>query len=161
VLSYRYPDHARDVEAMYVAPDATVWLVSKRRERAADRRLRPALLFRLTREAWSGVGDQFAELVDSLPIIPGSAPGRQITDAAIAPDGRYVAVRTYSQVYVFAADSASGRIRTGVPPVTCNIAVLREDQGEAVAWRDPSGPLVLLSEGDHAPLKEARCSASE
>ena len=86
-------------------------------------------------------------------------PTRDVTDAAINGDGAHVAVRTYSQVFIFESDTATGRIRTDVPSVTCNLALLMEQQGEAIAWRGSSGLLVLLSEGEHAPLHVARCAS--
>jgi hypothetical protein len=77
-----------------------------------------------------------AQLVDSLPIVPGSAPRRTITDAALSADARHLAVRTYGEVYLFATDSA-GRARRDVTPGVCNIAGL--EQGSARALRS-SGP---------------------
>jgi hypothetical protein len=146
---------------MYAGPDGSIWLISKRRVRDDAGRLRPALVFRLTPAMWRERGVHDAELVDSLPIYPGSAPFREITDASLSPDGTRVAVRTYTQLFLFETDSATGRIRTDVPPVTCNIAPLAEMQGEGVTWRDASGTLLFLSEGEHAPLHSARCAGPE
>jgi hypothetical protein len=157
-LVYRYPDGPRDVEAMYAGHDGSVWLISKRALRDAAGGLRQALVFRLTPAMWGRQDVQDAELVDSLPIRLGSAPLREITDASLAPDGTRVAVRTYTQVFLFEADSTTGRIRTDIAPVTCNLAPLMEEQGEAVAWR-AAGDLVLLSEGKHASLHGVKCYA--
>jgi hypothetical protein len=132
-------------------------LITKRKLEDGRGRLRPALVFRLAPDAWARSGVQVADLVDSLPIVPGSALGRQITDASIAPDGRHVAVRTYSQVFVFDSDPATGRVFANAPSVSCNVASLMEEQGEGVTWRDATGELVLLSEGKHAPVHIARC----
>jgi len=35
---------------------------------------------------------------------------RTITDASLSADSRYVAVRTYGQVFVFDADTATGKV---------------------------------------------------
>ena len=97
-----------------------------------------------------------AELLDSVPIIPGSAPWRMITDAGLAPDGRHVAVRTYTQLFVFAADSVTGRIITTTSPALCNVAALGV-VGEGGAWSGASGRLVLTSEGKDAPVHVVSC----
>ena len=55
-----------------------------------------------------------AALVDSLPIVPGSAPLRLITDAALSPDAKHLAVRTYAQLFVFAT------IRRAVASITAS-----------------------------------------
>ncbi|MDQ3697775.1 MAG: hypothetical protein M3373_07090 [Gemmatimonadota bacterium] len=155
---YVYSEGPRDVEAMYVGPNATIYLITKRPLKDASGRLRPALVFTLPPRAWRR-GDSVAvvRLSDSIPLIPGSAPGRMITDAALSPDGRYVAVRTYTQVYVFAADSITGRIRVSVPPSTCNIAGLRERQGEGITWYGATGKLLLTSEGRREPMWVVAC----
>jgi len=156
-LVYQYADQPHDVEAMYVAPNADTYLITKRRLVGAGRRLRPALVFRIPASAWAGAATWVAELVDSLPIVPGSAPMRQITDAALSPDGQWLAVRTYAQVYVFAADSATGRVRGAIPPSVCNLVSLGRWQGEGVAWFGRSGKLLLTSEGRQSPMFAIDC----
>ena len=155
-LQFKYPDGPQDVEAMYVGPNGDVILVSKRPAEDAIGRLRPARVYRLPAAAWTGPIPATAELLDSLPIVPGSAPWRMITDAALAPDYRKVAVRTYTQIFVFAADSATGRIITTTPPTVCNVAALGV-VGEGVAWSDALGRLVLTSEGRAAPVHLVSC----
>lgn len=155
-LSYRYPDRAHDVEAMYVAPNVDLYLITKRRLLGADNRPRPALVFRIPASAWDSSFVQ-AELVDSLPIVPGSAPLRQITDASLSPDARYLAVRTYGQVYVFATDSMTGRVRGAIPPAVCNIVSLGRWQGEGVTWFGRSDLLLLSSEGQGSPIFAVDC----
>ena len=155
-LRYSYSDGPRDVEALYVAPGGDVVLISKRPVEDATGRLRPARVYRLPASAWTGPTPATAELVDSLPIVPGSAPWRAITDAALAPDHRHVAVRTYTQIFVFVADSATGRIITTTPPTVCNVAALGA-VGEGVGWSGASGRLVLTSEGRAAPVHVVSC----
>lgn len=155
-LQYNYPDGPQDVEAMYVGPSGDVVLISKRPAQDATGRLRPARVYRLPAAAWTEPIPATAESVDSLPIVPGSAPWRAITDAALAPDTRHVAVRTYTQIFVFAADSLTGRIITTTPPAACNVAALGV-VGEGVAWSGASGRLVLTSEGKGAPVHVVSC----
>lgn len=156
-LTYTYSDQPHDVEAMYVAPNGDAFLITKRRLLAADATPRPALVFRIPASAWTGGTPAVAQLVDSLPIVPGSAPMREITDAALSPDGRLLAVRTYAQVYVFAADSSTGRIRGAIPPSVCNIVALGRWQGEGIAWFGHSGTLLLTSEGQRSPMFAVDC----
>ena len=155
-LQYSYPDGPQDVEAMYIGPAGNVVLISKRPAEHATGRLRPARVYRLPAAAWTGRMPATAELLDSVPIVPGSAPWRMITDAGLAPDSRHVAVRTYTQIFVFAADSEAGRIITTTPPAVCNVAALGV-VGEGVAWSGASGRLVLTSEGKGAPVHVVSC----
>jgi len=156
-LVYRYEDGPHDVEAMYVAPNADTYLITKRSLEDSSGRRRPSLVFRLPADAWRAGSAVVAALVDSLPVVPGSAPKRQITDAALSPDGRHLAVRTYAQVYVFATDSATGRVRASVPPGVCNIGALARWQGEGVAWFGRTGTLLLTNEGRRSPMFVVGC----
>jgi hypothetical protein len=156
-VTFTYADQAHDVEAMYVAANGDAFVITKRALAATARRLRPALVFRIPADAWSSKKSVVAELVDSLSIVPGSAPLRAVTDASLSPDGRHVAVRTYSQLFVYAADSMTGRINAGVAPAICNLVPLGEAQGEGVSWVGSSGRFAFSSEGQGAPLHLAGC----
>lgn len=157
-LRYVYSDGPHDVEAMYVAPNGDILLITKRPLADAAAVLRPALVFLLPEASWSQRGRSRAELIDSLPIIPGSAPLRAITDAALSPDGRHLAVRTYAQTFIFATDSLTGRVDHQVAPSVCNIVPLGEAQGEGITWVDNAGRLAFTSEGQGAPLHLANCA---
>lgn len=157
-LTYRYSDGSHDVEAMYVAPNGNTFLITKRRLRSADGQPRPALVFELPASAWgSAISPVVADLVDSLPIVPGSADRRQITDAALSQDGRRLAVRTYGQIFTFATDSATGRVDHGNAPGVCDLAALGRWQGEGVTWYGRGERLVLSSEGRNSPLFAVDC----
>ena len=156
-LRYRYPDGPHDVEAMYVLPNGEIYLITKRARRDAAGKLRPALMFMLPPDAWSKPGPVVAQLVDSLPIVPGSAPLRYITDAALAPDERALAVRTYAQIFTFAVDPTTGRVRGSIPPAVCNIVALDVWPGEGITWVGRGNSLLLTSEGLAAPLEIVEC----
>ena len=156
-LHYRYPDGAHDVEAMYVPPNGFIYLITKRPRRDAAGRLRPALVFELPPDSWGKPGPVVARLVDSLALVPGSAPLRFITDAALSPDARALAVRTYAQVYTFATDPATGRVLGAIPPAVCNTVALNVWPGEGVTWLAPSGKLLLTSEGRFSPMQVVDC----
>ena len=147
VLRLRYPDGAHDVEAIYVAPrDSALYLVSKGRGRERKGEGRAIRLYRVTREQWSSQPSDIivATLVQTLDIRPNPEAGRVITGAAIRPDGRFVALRTYSEIYLFSPGVGGRLVPTRERP--CNIAGL-ETGGEAIAFLDDS-TLVLTSEAE-------------
>jgi hypothetical protein len=156
-VDFRYSDEPHDVEAMYVARDGSILLITKRRLLDEQRRPRPALIFRIPATAWDSSGMVIASLVDSLPLVPGSAEGRQVTDASLSMDGKLLAVRTYSEAFVYAVDSASGLPRRDVVPGTCRIDWLRQRQGVGIGWWWDQRRLVLTSEGRNAPLYVVAC----
>jgi hypothetical protein len=155
-LRYTYEDGPHDVEAMYIAPSGDVVLITKRPRAGGGGRLRPALVFEIPVTAWSTRGFATARLVDSLPIVPGSAPLRLITDAALSLDAKHLAVRTYAQLFVFAT-APTGLVDHRVAPSVCNIVPLGEAQGEGVTWADSRGRFVFTSEGVKSPLHLATC----
>ncbi|MEO7084329.1 MAG: hypothetical protein ABI085_08460 [Gemmatimonadaceae bacterium] len=154
---YQYSDGPHDVEAMFVAPNGDIFLITKRPRFDAGRRLRPALVFRLAAAVWTQKGHAIAELIDSLPIISGSAPLRLISDASLSPDHAHLAVRTYTQVFIFATDTITGRVNHSLAPMMCDIVKLGEPQGEGVTWANNAGRLLFTSEGQSTPLHLADC----
>lgn len=156
-LDFRYPDTPHDVEAMYRSPDGALHLITKRPLIGLRGRPRPALVFRLAPDAWDRRETVTAERIDSLPIVPGSALLRLVTDASLSRDARLLAVRTYAQVYIFATDSVSGRVDHGIAPATCNVLPLAEHTGEGITWLGASRALVLSHEGRRTPLHVIEC----
>jgi len=75
----------------------------------------------------------------------------------LTPDGKFLAVRTYAEVYTFAVDSTRGLPMAGVAPGSCTIAGLREKQGEGVGWWWDGRRLLLTSEGRNAPFFVVEC----
>jgi hypothetical protein len=130
-----YPDRPHDVEAMYVEPDGAVMLITKGRRGGV-------LAFRVPAASWQHRRIT-AVRVDSLPIKPSLRTGRVVTDAAISPDARRVAVRTYREVWFFTRES-DGRLAPDQRHPACDIAGL-EPQGEGLDWWD-GDTLVLTSE---------------
>ena len=65
LLRVAYVGGARDVEALWVAPDTSVWFATKRPQRDANGRLRPSQLYRVPAAAWG-----------SAPARSPSRPGR-------------------------------------------------------------------------------------
>ena len=156
-LIYSYSDGPHDVEAMYVAPNADTYFITKRRLTDVAGRLRPALVFRLPADAWGRGVPAVAQLVDSLPIVPGTAPLRFITDASLSPDARFLAVRTYAQVFTFATDSVTGRVIHNIPPAVCNTIGTGQLGGEGITWFGRGSMLLLTAEGRESPMFAVAC----
>lgn len=144
VLPLRYPDGAHDVEGMYVSPrDTAVYLISKGARRGSAIRL-----YRVDRGAWSP-RDSSRELavasrVQTLDITPIPEAGRVVTGAAVRPNGRVVAVRTYSEIYLFYPRVGGRLLPAREHP--CNIAGI-DIGGEAIDFLDDT-TLVLTSEAN-------------
>lgn len=146
----RFPDGPRDVEALYILPDGAIHLVSKgRRHPIAVYRYPPPLR-----------ADERVELerVQTLSDGPALLP-RQVTGAAASPDGRRVAIRTYTAVQLY-HPAPDGRLTPLHPDPGIDLFRLAEPQGEAVELLD-DGTLYFTSETgpQHvpAPLTRMRC----
>lgn len=160
-LTVRWAGGPADVEAMWVGPDTSLWFVTKRPTRRPDSTWRPVRVHVVPAAAWRTAGVVEAAVADSLPIVPRKKrPSLWPTDAALSPPdasgARRVAVRTYADVFVFAADAATGR--PGALEARCSLAVLHESQGEGVTWLDAER-LLFISEGRAVPLQGGRCVA--
>ena len=146
-LRLSYPGGPSDVEALYAGADSALYLVTKGRSRGVR-------LLRVPRAAWNSASAA-AQQVQELPIVPNQRVGRLVTGAAASPDGSRVAVRTYSELYIFSV-GAGGVLAPD--PVVCWLGLL-EPQGEAVEYFD-AATLVLTSEasrGITGTIYIARC----
>jgi len=119
--SVRYPGGPRDAEGLAVHPTTgEVWIVSKGRAH-------PVQVFRvpLPEDGESTVAEPVVSLTR------GATPGRRmVTGATFTPDGRWLLVRSYTELVFLPVDGA------GVPGPAAEPAVdltgLNESQGEAV-----------------------------
>lgn len=136
VLRLQYPDGPHDVEATFVSfRDGAVYLVTKGRSGTIA-------LYRVARDLWRSRSVVTAVKLQVLPIRPNQPVGRWVTGATMRADGRLVAIRTYTEIYLF-TPRASGRL-TEVEWSPCEIAGL-EPQGEGIDFLNDS-TLVLTSE---------------
>lgn len=149
VLNLRYPDGAHDVEAVYVSPrDTALYFVSKGSHGASAIRL-----YRVGRRAWRAPSDTatnivIATLVQTLDIRPNPEAGRVVTAAAARSDGRLVAVRTYSEIYLFYPGVGGRLLPARESP--CFIGGL-EIGGEAIDFLDDSTFVLTSEAGTHRP----------
>lgn len=130
-----YPGGARDAEALFVARDGGVFIVSKG-ERG------PIALYRFPMPLRSGVPMRL-QRVATLAAGPAPRAGR-VTGASISPDDRWIVLRTLTSLSFYRAD----RLMRGVAtrPITVDIRAAREVQGEGVALAD-DGTVYLVGEG--------------
>lgn len=135
-LRFRYPAGSEDVEAMFVAPDTSVHLISKTRGA-------PARHYRLPAAAWRATGLPIATDMGALSLTTDWEDEGLATGAALAPDGRRVAVRTYRTVHFFVL-RADGTLEPDADWPQCDISGV-DVQGEAIGWLGDTR-LLLTSE---------------
>ena len=149
-LRARFPDGARDAEALFILPSGDLFIVSKGRgtDVALYRYPAPQDADRLARL------ERVRELFP-----PPTSEGDRVTAAAATPDGRRVGIRTYRRLYLYDTEPLVG----GGPlePTIVDLAPLREGQGEGLALAD-DGTVWLSSEAPNrqsvAVLNELECS---
>ena len=140
-LKVVYPDGPHDVEAVYVSPrDTALYLVTKGRSGAIR-------LYRVDRARWAAgqTGFVVATLVQALPITPNREAGRWVTGASISTDGGLVAVRTYTEIYLFTPRAGGQLVPARDAGRPCDIAGLEAGGGEAIDFLTDS-TLVLTTE---------------
>lgn len=147
--SVRYPGGPRDAEALAVHPrTGQVWIVSKGRAK-------PVQVYRVALP-------EHGESVVAEPVVTltrGAVPfPRMVTGATFTPDGGWLLVRSYTELFFLPVDSA------GVPGPTAgpaaDLSELDERQGEAVEAFS-GGVVYFTSEAEGAgrspELSRARC----
>lgn len=149
-VEFTYPGGPRDVEAMYVDAAGDTWLLTK------GRGGRIGQLYVVRASQWAATGVGLATHVQNLPLPQGRGIEKEVTAAALSPDARRVAVRTYGDLFLFAR-----RLDGTLEPSTvvrCAITGL-QPQGEGIAWLQ--GDLFGLSSEQkyHVPASVAlvRC----
>ena len=140
-----YPDGPRDVEALLLAPDGTPYLVTKE-VLGASAVYRPVSA--LVEDGTVGL-EEVGRVDFTLTGTPGGPVGRagqlMVTGGAVSPDERYVALRTYTDAYVWplTGSDVAGAL-TGEPR---RVALPDAPQGEAVSFTEDSSALVVAGEG--------------
>ena len=145
VYRLAYPDGPRDVEALLLAPDGTPYLVTKE-VLGASAVYRPVSA--LVEDGTVGLTEVGGvDLV--LTGTPGGPVGRagqlMVTGGAVSPDERYVALRTYTDAYVWPLTGSD--IAGALAGKPRRIALPEAAQGEAVSFTGDSTALVVAGEG--------------
>ncbi len=133
VFPFRFPEGARDVEAIFVQPDEQIYLVTKGRND-------PITVYRYP----GPLSPDTVTLVEVQRLTDRAAPlGRQVTGASALFASSVVAIRTYQSLEFYRfQDGRLSPLEDGV----VNLRSLREAQGEAVGL-GPDGLVALTSEG--------------
>jgi hypothetical protein len=153
-VDYTYPDASHDAEALTVAPDGRVVVLTK------GRTGRPQVFeIPLSRVGGGeGTGPVVAEQRARLPIEPDERIGRMVTGAATAPEAHTLAVRTYTEMYFFEWLGDTWRWDA---PRRCYLGNL-EPLGEAIDFLNDT-TVVLTSEtrrGRPGGIHVVRCAIS-
>jgi hypothetical protein len=136
-VQLRYPDAAQDAEALFALPGGQRFIITKGRHG-------PVTLYRVP-QAVANEGVLTLERVRELAPRPGNERDR-VTAASATADGRWVALRTYRRLLVFAADVL---LAGGKPVLEFDLGDLREPQGEGLAI-DARGRVWLSSEAERS-----------
>ncbi|MCZ2861071.1 hypothetical protein [Blastococcus sp. VKM Ac-2987] len=140
-----YPDGAHDAEALLVAPDGTPYVVTKEV-------LGSSGVYRPSGPLADGGTvpmERVATVNVTLTGTPGGPVGRagqlMITGGAVASDGSAVALRTYTDAYVWPLTGSDVVGALGGEPT--RVALPESPQGEAVSFTSDSRALAVASEG--------------
>ncbi|MGY2082166.1 hypothetical protein [Blastococcus sp. SYSU DS0539] len=140
-----YPDGAHDAEALLVAPDGTPYVVTKEV-------LGSSGVYRPGGSLTDGATvpmERVATVNVTLTGTPGGPVGRagqlMITGGAVAADGSAVALRTYTDAYVWPLTGSDVPGALAGEPV--RVALPESPQGEAISFTADSRALVVASEG--------------
>jgi hypothetical protein len=133
VFHATYPDRAHDAEALLVAEDGRLHIVTKGNTG-------PIALYRFPRELQSGTTMRLERVGE-----PRAAAAKdRITDGAVSPDGHWIVLRTErALIFYRASDLLGGNWREAGRET---LASLGEPQGEGVTFGSDNA-LYLMSEG--------------
>jgi hypothetical protein len=140
-----YPDGPHDAEALLVAPDGTPYVVTKE-VLGASHVYRPAAP--LTDGEPVALADA-GTVTFTLTGTPGGPVGRAgqllVTGGAVARDGSRIALRTYTDAYVWPLTGADVPASLAGEPV--RIPLPPSPQGEAVSFTADGSALLVAGEG--------------
>jgi hypothetical protein len=140
-----YPDGPHDAEALLVAPDGTPHLVTKE-VLGASRVFRPAADLV---DGGTVALEQVATVNLTLTGTPGGPVGRAgqllVTGGAVSGDGRLIALRTYTDAYLWPLSGSDVAAALAADPI--RIPLPESPQGEAISFGTDSRGVVIASEG--------------
>lgn len=133
-IAASYPDGAQDAEALFRLPDGGLYVVTKGRQQAIK-------LYQLSSAGTNGVGT--LRLIRELAPQP-TAETERVTAASASPDGKWVAIRSYSTLFLYRTRDLLGG---GKPAITHSLLPLAEKQGESISLAN-DGTIWLTSEAE-------------
>ncbi len=145
VYRLSYPDGPHDAEALLLAPDGTPYLVTKD-VLGTSGVYRPAAVLD---DAGTVPMIRVAQLSLQLTGTPGGPVGRagqlMITGGAVSPDGAAIALRTYTDAYVWSLSGSDVPSALAADPV--RVALPDSPQGEAISFAADGRSLLVSGEG--------------
>jgi hypothetical protein len=152
---YRYPNMTEDAEALAVLPNGDVTIVTKGRT--------PEIAFFGLSQADIARGIMSGDVLAAryqgdTGIMPNQGLGRWVTAAAISPDGTTLAVRTYSEIFFYSAETRANGRRWRNLNRPCFLGDV-EPQGEAIDFLDENTLLLAseTSQGRPGTLHRVQC----
>lgn len=137
-LHARFPDDARDAEGLFLLPSGELFVVTKGRRGAVE-------LYRYPSPQRPG---QTVVLERVRELFPEPEDGDdRVTGATASPDGRWVGIRTYRNLYLYRAADLVGS--GAAEPTVIDLSPLGEPQGEALAIAG-DGTVWLSSEAENS-----------
>lgn len=150
-IQVTYPDRPHDVEATYVSADGGVHFLTKGWSGTIEH-------FKVDPGGWKQARPLSARALGRLAVVPDPRTVQLVTDAALSPDGAWLAVRTYRLLYIFPIDPRTGSVLSEPAPTACDIAPPEPEIGEGVAWHPSGSGLILTSEGVAGPIRFVSCT---
>jgi hypothetical protein len=145
VYRLSYPDGPHDAEALLLAPDGTPYLVTKE-VLGASKVYRPAAALV---DGGTVALAEVAAVNLTLTGTPGGPVGRAgqllITGGAVSSDGSRLALRTYTDAYVWPLAGSDVPGALAASPV--RVPLPESPQGEAISFSADSQQLLVASEG--------------
>ena len=131
-----YPDGAHDAETLLVSPDGTLYIVTKGETGGVSlyrfpKELRPGATHKLERVGKPRDSNKVAE-------------DRRITDGTLSADGKWVALRSKTRVWIYPASEFLSGSWSGAREI--DVTSLGEPQGEGIAM-SADGTIYLAGEG--------------
>jgi hypothetical protein len=140
-----YPDGAHDAEALLVAPDGTPYVVTKEVLGASGVYVPASPLVDGGTVGLGKVSSVNFTLTGTAGGPVGRASQLLATGGAISPDGAHLAIRTYTDAYIWSLSGADVVGALATAPV--RVALPDSPQGEAISFTADSTALVIASEG--------------
>jgi hypothetical protein len=144
VFRLTYPDAPHDAEALLLAPDGTPYIVTKE-ILGASKVFRPAAALV---DGGTVAMAEVAAVNVTLTGTPGGPVGQAsqllVTGGAVSADGRQIALRTYTDAYVWPLSGSDVPAALAATPV--RIPLPESPQGEAISFSADGSSLVVASE---------------
>ncbi|SDH12766.1 hypothetical protein SAMN05216553_116119 [Lentzea fradiae] len=158
VFRFTYPDGKHDAEALIVDKSGTPYIITKEplgsalvyRPAAPLRTDAPVPLEQVARVSLSTTDTPGGPL-------EGKLDSRLVTGAASTADGSVIALRTYTDAYLYPVPG--GDVVKALEGDPVRIPLPDEPQGEAIAF-DPDGTLLSASEGVGTPIRAVAGAAA-